>query len=77
MYDNTAAELTELREASAELREQLGVFTTEEELEAYAFTSPIEALKKCLGLKSLAVSPDIKRKDDRIVAQRKAAWRFR
>lgn len=78
MFRKTATDLSELREYSKELREALGVFATEEQLERYANTSPIEALRRVLfgkdSTKALNVPSDVRGKDARIVETRKAAW---
>ena len=59
---------------SKAMREAIGVFDTEAELDAYTLTSPLAALKKCLGLKSLAIPPEIRAEDERIIARRRAAY---
>lgn len=61
-------------EQSEIVRKGLGVFASNGELERAAMTAPLDALKKCLGLKNLQASPDLLKYDEQALAQRRVMY---
>jgi hypothetical protein len=61
-------------EQSEIVRKGLGVFASNGDLEKAAMTAPLDALKKCLGLKTLQASPDLLKYDEQALAQRRVMY---
>ncbi len=62
---------SQLQQDSEEAREIIGEFKTEEELNAKVLTSPLAALQKCLGVKTLRFDAEMKKRDKQAVEYRR------